>query len=41
MKDQFLAADFSMLADYEYRKRVAPVVQALKAVKENVLGLDK
>ncbi|KAL9710152.1 killer toxin resistant protein [Leucoagaricus gongylophorus] len=41
VKDQFLAADFSMLADYEYRKRVAPVVQALKAVKENVLGLDK
>ena len=40
-KDQFLAADFSALADYEYRKRAAPVVQALAAVKENVYELDK
>jgi hypothetical protein len=40
-KDQFVAADFSALEDYEYRKRAVPVVQALSAVKENVSQLDR
>ncbi|KAF9447216.1 glycosyltransferase family 24 protein [Macrolepiota fuliginosa MF-IS2] len=40
-KDQFLAADFTALEDYEYRKRAVPVAEALKGVKENIGELDR
>ncbi|KAF5357223.1 hypothetical protein D9756_006756 [Leucocoprinus leucothites] len=39
--NQFLAADFAALEDYEYRKRAVPVVEALTAVKENSEELDR